>query len=174
VNAADIIITLILVFGAFSGFRQGLILGLVSLSGILISILAAVYFMNVGSRWLVEVFLDLGPLTPIFVFIGIFIAAYIILIVIGRVLKKIIRLSPLGILDQLGGSIFGLVKSVLLLCLFVWLIESFNPEFVKDKTANSLLYPRIEATSHVIIFYGELYFPLIKNFILNFDLSTSS
>jgi membrane protein required for colicin V production len=169
-NYIDLIIAVVLLISLFSGFRRGLVMEVFSLLALLAALLGAFSFMNFGAERLGEYIPELDGLLPVFSFILLFLATYILLIITGKIFSKVIRLSPLGLFDQLGGSLFGAAKGVLFLSLIVWMINGFNPEFMDESTSDSRLYKYLSVSGNAIVIYGQEVFPVLKNFISNYDL----
>ncbi|HEX7511171.1 MAG TPA: CvpA family protein [Chitinivibrionales bacterium] len=65
-------------------------------------------------------FLSLAPhVTAVIAFLGIFLGCTILLLLIGKLIKKIVSLAMLGWLDRLGGGLVGALKAIVLGWIFV-------------------------------------------------------
>ena len=114
VNALDMVIIGIVLWFGIAGFREGLILGVVKLAGFIITvILMAVFADTIGK---LAVFIPLIPhkAAVIVVFMSVFIIVSIIFAILGNIIKKVVHLTPLGILDSGLGITIGIVKAVFL------------------------------------------------------------
>ena len=166
----DIALGIILVFGAFSGFKKGFILEVVSLVGFIIASLAAFHFMNLGAGFIETYTTSLGEALPIVAFVLIFLAVFFALILVGKVVKGIVHLTPFGTLDQLLGMGFGFFKWALFLSLGIWLLNSFKPELLAEFVEKSLLYPTVEKWGNQFIKLSMEYIPAIHQFIESYQL----
>ena len=120
----DLFFGLIIAWGAYSGFSKGLIKELASIVGVIVGIFLAKNYYP---------YLDL-KLKPIFEsdanFISILSATVIFLItimlfkIIAKILTKLLKIIALGLLNRIIGSVFGVIKTILLLCIFLLLYEN--------------------------------------------------
>ena len=144
----DLFFGLIIAWGAYSGFSKGLIKELASIVGVIAGIFLAKKFYP---------YLDL-KLKPIFEsdanFISILSATVIFLITIMlfKIIAKI--LIALGLLNRIIGSVFGVIKTVLLLCIVVFIFSNINRVISiieAEKLNQSFFYPKIEKINNLII-----------------------
>ena len=121
-NILDIVIIIPLVFGAFKGFRKGLLMELVSLLSLLLAVVSSFYFMQQGVVLLSPYLGDDNSLLPVFSFVIIFIVVLMGVFYLGKILKKILDVTLLGSIDDVAGAILGLLKWGLVFSLFLWLL----------------------------------------------------
>lgn len=114
----DIIIAVAILLSVIVGFVRGFIKEAISIAALLIAIWAALYFGpaigNVSDSWLSSEELQTW-------FGRILVFAVILALggLLGWGLSKLIRLSALSGVDRLFGSLFGAVRGVLLVAVFV-------------------------------------------------------
>ncbi len=73
---------------------------------------------------------------------------------IAKLLTKFLKLIALGLLNRIIGAFFGVIKSVLLLCIIVFIFSTINNiTSVIDNTAlnQSFIYSNIERINDIII-----------------------
>lgn len=167
----DIVLAILLIFGAFSGFKRGFILEFVSLVSFIVASLAAFHFMNLGAEIISRHTANLGAALPIVAFVSIFIIVFFAIVLLGKIIKGIVHLTPFGTLDSLLGLGFGLFKWALFISLAVWLVNSFDPEVLRVHIENTKLYPHIENWGNIFIAYSLEYFPVVQNFIDSYQLA---
>lgn len=143
-NTADIVILIVLAWGAFKGFRKGFIMEIVSVLALFLGILGAFKLLHFGMDWLDEYFEISGQLLPFVSFILLFIGIVILVNLLGKSVKKILDMALLGGFDSLAGAIIGIIKWAFGLSLLVWLSESFNVGPSEEITESSIFYPFIE------------------------------
>ena len=108
-------------------------------------------------------YLDL-KLKPIFEsdanFISILSATVIFLItimlfkIIAKILTKLLKIIALGLLNRIIGSVFGVIKTILLLCIVVFIFSNINrliSIIEAEKLNQSFFYPKIEKINNLII-----------------------
>jgi len=125
----DIVLIIILLILAFHGLIIGIIRSICDIIGILIAYVLAVSFSPM-----------LGM--PRFVaFLLIFVIIVIGVHILGRIISKAIRSTPLGTIDRLLGGVLGLIKG-LVIC-FVFLLILFLLKRPNTAVQGSLIAPWI-------------------------------
>lgn len=139
-NAVDIIIIIILIFGALAGLKKGIIKSIVSFVGLIIVFVAAFYFKNALSEFLytnLPFFKfggDFANLSLINIIIYEVIAFLILVIIFGLILKLIVAVTGLvekvldltivlGFISKLLGLIFGLFETYFILFILLFLLN---------------------------------------------------
>lgn len=121
-NSIDLIVCLVLLLAVWSGWRQGLIVQVCSLAGIVAAIwLAAQYGPAVGA-WLRldEAFAVAGGFATVLVVVVLAVA------VAGRMLRGLFRFAGFGIADRLLGVGVAVLKYLLLLSALFSAFERIN------------------------------------------------
>lgn len=150
----DIFFGIIIAWGAYSGFSKGLIKELASIVGVIAGIFLVKNYYQ---------YLDL-KLKPIFesdtILISFFSAILILFItiilsnIIAKLLTKVLKIIALGLLNRIIGSFFGMIKTVLFLCVFVFIFSNLNKviEITEREQLNqSFFYSKIEKINNIII-----------------------
>ena len=103
-------------------------------------------------------------------FIATLFCFWIVCLIVGEILSKLINLSGLGIINHLGGAIFGVAKIFLILSVITALTQSailLNKQTHKY-VENSLVFPYLVKFGSMII--GDLKFSEFSNSdLLNLD-----
>lgn len=142
-NYIDIIILLFLLFGAFRGFSKGLVIEVATLAGLIlgvyISIRYSTYtegilrdFLNVTSEYISYIAL---AVTFIVVVVGVY--------VLGKLLTKLVDIIALGLVNKLLGTLFGVVKYFIIVCVLLMIVDALNEkfQFISEETIQkSLLF----------------------------------
>jgi membrane protein required for colicin V production len=142
-NGADIALIAIVLFGAYRGYREGFLLELFSLLGIILGILAGFKLMGLAMVHLSDRFNVDEKVLPYFAFAIVFIAVVIVVSIIGRLLKASIDKSFLGRIDAAAGAALGLLKVVFMLSVALWITDSLKLNLPEKWTHDSLLFPYI-------------------------------
>ena len=120
----SILILVILIFYAASGLRQGLIRQVIHIFGIVLALLLAFrYFDDVGSIVAQYVPISAG-ISGVVGFAVIILAVLVIASLIGHLWSRLARMTPLSMLDAVGGAAFGLLKGLILVCITLVLISA--------------------------------------------------
>jgi membrane protein required for colicin V production len=119
-NAIDIIIVAILAFSTLYSFLKGVVREIFALLALVAGIvLARRYYYQAAQGWQRWIGSQASYLIS---FILLFLATYLIIILAGRLFRRILKTAELSWLDHLGGAFLGLVKGGLLVCLLVFFL----------------------------------------------------
>jgi membrane protein required for colicin V production len=146
-----------LLYGFYRGFTKGLIIELASLLALTLGIYGALHFSSFTFEFLshyVEiktVYLQLASYGLTFIIIVMLIS------LTGKILTMLIKLVALGFINRMMGAIFGGIKVLLILAVFISFFDRFNKQFgmVNDEIlSSSLMYKPIRI--HVEQFYPNV------------------
>ena len=143
-NLPDILIIVIIILFAIHGFIKGLIHELASLAGLVIGIYASFQFSGSLEGYLSEYLRIPVEYSYMVTFFLIFLFVVIIIHLIGKLAENLIDLVVLGFLNKLAGSVFGMLKAVVILSLTFLVLEYFDKEIIsKEKKEESFFYKPI-------------------------------
>ncbi len=149
----DIFFGVLLVFGLFKGIKNGLFVELASLISLIFGIYLAIKFSYLA-RIMLSGFVHWNPKTiQITAFIITFLLVVIGISIMAKVLTGIAKFVQLGVINNLGGGFFSLLKTILVISIFLNLFEkiNFNNTFTKKETLDkSLFYRPIQKTAGFI------------------------
>lgn len=142
-NYIDIIILLFLLSGAFRGFSKGLVIEVATLAGLILGVYISIRyssytegilrdFMNITSEYISYIAL---AVTFIVVVVGVYI--------LGKLLTKLVDIISLGLVNKLLGTLFGVVKYFIIVCVLLMIVDALNEkfQFISEETIQkSLLF----------------------------------
>ncbi len=144
-NPFDILIVIIFGFCLIRGFFRGFIKEVSSIIGVLGGFYAAyTYYMNLAkplSGWILD-----ESYLYIISFLIIFCGVFLIISIVGVVIKYILNIAFLGLIDRICGAGFGITKATLITSILLIALTSFLPKgapIVKD----SMLFPHVSVIS---------------------------
>ncbi|MBC2838033.1 CvpA family protein [Robiginitalea sp. SC105] len=142
----DIILALLLAYGLYKGFRNGLILEVASIIALIAGIYGAIHFSYLAADYLGERLLWDPYYIKLSAFIITFLGIVIAVHLLGKLLTQVAELVLVGFLNRLSGAVFGVVKVAVILGALLIFFERANRslgmepgDFVKD----SVLYAPI-------------------------------
>ncbi|MDO4230003.1 MAG: CvpA family protein [Capnocytophaga sp.] len=158
-NTVDIILLIFLGFGLIRGIWRGLIIELASLLAIILGIYGAIHF----SFYLADILSQYVSLEKPTVEAVSF-ALTLILIMLGvmllaKLLTKVVHSASLGLLNRLGGGIFGLLKVAIIVgSLFFVLEKTWQTDkwLPRETLGKSMLYEPVKALGGLV--YGNVFF----------------
>ncbi len=150
----DLFFGLVLAWGAYSGFSKGLIKELASILGVIIGVFLAKNYYPYLDIKLKPIFESEAGFISILSAILIFLLTIMVFKIIAKFLTKFLKIIALGLLNRIIGSIFGIFKTVLLLCILVFIFSNINnvTGIIKaEKLSQSFFYSKIEKINSFII-----------------------
>jgi membrane protein required for colicin V production len=149
----DIILGSLLVYGLYQGIKNGFFVELASLISLILGIYIAIKFSDFV-KGILSGFVHWNPKTiQIIAFVITFIAVIIVVSLLAKFLTGIADFAQLGWINKLGGGFFRVLKTILILSIFINLFEkiNFNNTFAEKETLdNSLFYRPIQKTAGFI------------------------
>jgi len=149
----DIVLGVLLAYSIFKGIRNGLFVELASLISLILGVYVAIKFSFLAKAML-SGFVHWNPKTiQIVAFIITFLIVVVGISLLAKFLTSVTNFAQLGVLNKLGGGFFRLLKTILILSIFLNLFEkiNFNNAFAKKETLDkSLFYRPIQKTAGFI------------------------
>ncbi len=146
----DVVLGSFLVFGFYKGLRNGLFVELASFVSLLLGIYVAIKFSYFTAGKLSYIFHWNPKTIQIWAFLLTFVLVIIGVSLAAKFLTKIASFAYLGWINKLGGGGFRLIKTVLIVSVFLNLFEkiNLNNTFAKKETLDkSLFYRPIQKTA---------------------------
>ena len=142
-NSLDYILAIPLLYGLYRGFTKGFIIELASLLALTLGIYGAFHFSSIVFEFLsgyIEiktVYLQGASYAFTFLIIVMLISFT------GKILTMLIKLVALGLINRIMGAIFGGIKVLLILSVFISFFDRFNKQFEmvnEEILSSSLMY----------------------------------
>ena len=150
----DLFFVVVIAWGAYSGFSKGLIKELASILGVIIGVFLAKNYYPYLDIKLKPIFESEAGFISILSAILIFLLTIMVFKIIAKFLTKFLKIIALGLLNRIIGSVFGIFKTVLLLCILVFIFSNINnvTGIIKaEKLSQSFFYSKIEKINSFII-----------------------
>lgn len=162
-SGVDIALILIILFGGFRGYRQGFLMELFSVLGLVLGILGGFKLMGMALLYLQGQFNIDKKVLPYIAFALVFIVIVIAVSLIGRMLKASIDKSFLGRVDEAAGALLGLLKTVFLISVVLWILDSFHYKFPENWTNNSKILPMIAGFAPKVTAWIGTFVPAVND-----------
>lgn len=162
-TAVDIVLLLMVIAGAFSGYRQGFLMTLFSLAALFLGVIGAFKLLGYAIVLLSSNFNIDKTILPYVAFAVVFIGILIAVNLLGRILKASIDQTFLGWVDKAAGSALGVLRSVFLLSVALWIVASLDITLPSSWTEDSWLLPRIEAFAPQVAVWLAEYIPFFND-----------
>ena len=149
-NSLDYILFIPLLYALYRGFTKGLIIELASLLALIVGIYGALHFSSFTFEFLSDYF-EIKTVYLQLVSYGLtFLIIAVLISFTGKILTMLIRLVALGFINRMMGAIFGGIKALLILSVFISFFDRFNKQFGmvnEDILTSSLIYNSIRTQS---------------------------
>lgn len=142
-SGVDILLILIIIFGAYKGYQEGFLMTLVSLLAIILGVLGGFKLMGYTMVLLADKFNVDNTVLPYISFGIVFLLIVLLVSLAGRSLKASMDKNFLGRIDQAAGAALGLLKVVFMASVLIWIISSLKISPKESWIENSWLYPKI-------------------------------
>jgi len=139
-SKVDIILGIILLLGAFFGYKRGFLMELFFLVAIVVGAFLGFKLMAWGVDLLSQKFNVDKTVLPYISFLLIFLIVVGVVIFIGKRIKNSLDKTFLGQMDAVAGAFLGLIKYAFCISIVIWLAESFKVDIVEVWAAESKLY----------------------------------
>lgn len=158
----DLVFLVLIFVAAAKGLRNGLIVALFSLVGVIIgmavavklSAVAAAYIssaVNISQRWL-----------PLVAFIVVFVAVVALVRLGAKALQGVVEVAMLGWLNRLGGVLFYALLYTFIFSIVLFYLSQIH--FIKPQTEQaSATYPYIQPLGPKVLEGLSAIVPLFKN-----------
>lgn len=159
----DIILLIPLFFGAYLGYKKGLLITLIKIVALIGGVIAGFKLIHIASVYL-SPYIGNSSTLPIVSFLVVFILVIIGTNLVGKALKKILDMTLLGSLDNLFGAILNLMKWCFGLSILLWLLHQLNVIPIKH-TSDTFIYPILLKIAPNIILIGEKTLPFTSDLV---------
>jgi uncharacterized membrane protein required for colicin V production len=148
----DIIILIVLGFGAALGFWSGLLWQIARVVSLAFSLYVAIMANGSATDWLSHQWKDVNPaVNRVVAFIAVFLLVYLVLYLITRMLHKAIKATKLETLDRLLGALLGAAKMAAVVACICATMAALDLHLFKDWFAQSTLAPHFAKGTDVAI-----------------------
>ena len=150
VNYLDIIIAIPLVYGLAKGFENGLIKEVSGIIAIILGLYIAIHFSSFFESKINRFFEVQQEFIPIITFVLLFFATFVIFKLLGYIIDRLLNVLALGFISKVLGSVFGVLKFVVILSFLLKMAQNYD--LINKKTkAKSSLFNHLELCSEQII-----------------------
>ena len=167
-NFIDIVVLVAIGFGAFRGFKNGIVIEIAGLLGLVIGIWAGLRLAFIFANYYRDNIEIPSNYIPLLAFLTAFFLGIGAVYLSGRILNKVVNSLALGIPNRLVGSAFGVAKWAFLIGTGLSLIGNskiISQTVVDDSTA----YPLVVPFSKVVQDYTVGLIPAASNVLKDVD-----
>ena len=139
-NIVDVLAILLLAYNCFKSTKKGLILSVFDLLGIFIGLYIAYdYYLVLSAP--IESFNIPEFFAHIISFCAVLFVVFIFFHFVGYFLERIIEITHLGFLNTVGGFLFGIVKSLIIIIPIIFILHELNITYYKASILHRIIAP---------------------------------
>lgn len=169
-NILDIILFGLLIIGAVRGFRKGIILEITGLLALLLAIFGAFQLIDWGISFITRFGEVNAGLITVVAFIGIFLAIFFTVYLVGWIAKATVHITPFGIIDSILGMIVGIFKWAFLISLVFWIFTLFDINLNHEQFRDSRVMPYVVMLAPYFLDLIGLVIPYFKELVSSIEI----
>jgi len=128
-NWLDVVIAIPLLWGAYNGFKKGIIYMVLMIIGMVLGLYIAFKFSGLIEGVLAKNIHVSPAVLPYIAFAIVFACIVLIVIALTKFLETILKSASLTSLNKVAGSLLGMAQYALIVSVILWLVKSFEPGF---------------------------------------------
>ena len=137
----DIAILIIILLGAWKGYKDGFLMGLITLLALVLGVFGAFKLTGDVMVYLQDAFHADRETLPYITFLLIFVVIVVGVTWLGKAIRHSIDKTFLGRVDEIFGGLLGAFKTLFMISVALWIIDSFKHSLPADWTEGSVIYP---------------------------------
>jgi membrane protein required for colicin V production len=166
-NTLDIIIIILLLWGAIKGFISGLIVQALMLAALVLGVWGGIEFSGFAAVYLAKWLSISIKVSQVLSFVLIFVIVLVIIYLMAKLLTDKLGKGSFGKLNRIGGVIFGMFRMAFMASVLVVIIQrvDVNRKLLTPETTHaSKLYTPVSKIAPAI--FPHLHFETFKNKLL--------
>lgn len=142
-SKVDITLAIIIMVGAYSGFKEGFLMELFSFLAILLGIFAGFKLMGWAMIALEKEFNVDSQTLPYIAFATVFVTVVFLVNLSARLVRPRLDKSILGNVDPIAGAVVGFFKTTFMLSILLWIFFSLKFDFPEHWMEGSWILPMV-------------------------------
>jgi membrane protein required for colicin V production len=168
-STIDIVLAILLMIGAFGGYKKGFLAELFSLLAIFLGVLAGFKLMGNAMLLLARHYAIDDKVLPYVAFAVVFVIVVIGVSLIGKILKSSLDKTVFGNVDQIAGGALGIIRTAFMISVLLWIVDSLEVKFPERWTTDSWLYPITARVAPTVTHWVSEVFPFFSNLFTDND-----
>lgn len=158
----DFLWLLLLIWGAYSGFKRGFVAEACSLGAFLIATMSSVKLMELLARLFQKWGINLASAAPYIIFVVAFIAIVIIVTLLGKLFGRLIHMTLLGGIDKMMGAVLGVFKWAFFIGVFLCLANVLQLRLSHSYLADNYFCPFVQVLAPRFLNWLSTYFSSLQ------------
>ncbi len=167
-SKADIVLLILAALGAWGGYKEGFLMEVISLIGLILGIFLGFKLMGEGMIILEEKFNVDRTTLPYLTFIVIFIGVVLLVRLLGSLVRASLDKSFLGSVDQALGGALGVFRTLFMVSVVLWIFDSLKLTPRDEWVEDSWLYPFTANLAPTLADWSGQFIPWFKEVFRSF------
>jgi len=151
----DLILILLLLWGAWNGYKKGLVIAIASIIAIVAGAYGAFYFSDALGSWISGVVAwnakSIAVASFALTFLGVVFGVHLI----AKAIEKTLNIVALGGINKLAGAVLGVLKTALILSFVIYGLKGFEIKVYEDTNKEYVVMPIVESIAPLVLPYWE-------------------
>ncbi len=142
-----------------AGLRKGLVRQILGLVGLIAAVMLALEYYDLAADYILDYFAVPEGIATILGFASVCLGVAALISILGWIWGRLVKYSPVSVLDSLGGALFGFAKGALFVVVLLFLIYSLPFEGAREAIDNSSIAMEFMDLSPIVFKSLEDAFP---------------
>jgi len=170
----DILLLILLIWGAYSGFRKGFVSEIFSLGAFFIATIGSVKLMDYFAGFLRKCNGNLGTFAPYLAFVLIFLGIVVAITLVGKFFKYLINMTILGWIDRLMGAVLGIFKWAFFVSTFLWVADLLHFNVPNNYLSDTYIFPIIKSLAPRFLGWLPSWLPALQGWLEKVKATTNN
>ncbi len=139
-NTVDFVLIAFVLLGAFSGYKKGFLMELITLFGLILGVLGGFKLMGHAMLLLDDRFNINEKVLPYLAFAVVFVVIIVVVSLIGKMIQSSLAETLLGSADKIAGGVLGVLKMAFMVSVVIWILDALQISFFDTMGEDSKLY----------------------------------
>ena len=148
---ADIIVIILLLWGAWSGYKKGFVITAASTIALIAGTLAAFYCSDIIGDFLSKTFDWKDGVIKVSSFAITFLIVVVGIHMLGKALEKVVNMVALGMVNKIAGLLLGAFQVALILSFVISRLHEVKGLVPKNIDKDCYVYPHVEKLAYTVM-----------------------
>eukprot|EP01132_Coremiostelium_polycephalum_P000583 gene583-728_t len=164
-NLIDVILVILLIWGAYRGFSKGCIAEIFSLAAIFLASIWSPKLIGYLTNFLKQFHGNLELVAPYIAFIATFLSIVVAITLLGKLASYLIGMTIFGVVDRILGMVLGIFKWAFMISTVLWLAELFHFYIPSKHPHNTWLFSIIKSVTPYFLECLSSWFPILQTWL---------
>lgn len=161
----DIVLGLLIAYGAYRGYRKGLLIEIIGTVSLVLALFAGFALLDIAVSLLSRYIEGADLILPYVAFFAIFFGMIWLMRKLGWQVRKAVRYTLIGSFDTVAGGIVGALKVLFSISTILWIVNLLGIQIPMQHTEGSFIYPIAVRIGPKAVRVASSVFPFLRDWI---------